>query len=329
LASFSDGKPWGDLVKILPVFLLIIFVFSVPAAADSLDVGQKMISGGLSQWALDIANNMLSGSGFQTGQLNHSENYTASQVLVFGIAAYQIDVFQNPVVQEAIGTTIPFFKYMAVLLLIVITLFILLQIYAPETAGQITKSINGRPTYYEPRDILEYVAYIGFWFLGGPFLLWAELEINNYIVKSMMLDVLNQVSLSSDNLPLYFIMCFCYLLLLYFVAVRMIIIYYGASVWYLLGLVLAVKRTRWLGILIFLYVSVQIFMQAIIVSVTTFIVKLVISGSLGWISSLLVYGGLTLFLLGLCIVIELWPLILQILKPATMKTILYFSRYAL
>ena len=316
-------------MKILPILLLIVVIFSFPAAADSMETGQKMISGGLTQWVLDIANDMLAGSGFQTGELNNSENYSGEQVLVFGIEAYQIDVFQNPVVQEAIGTTIPFFKYLAVLLLIVITLFILLQIYAPETAGQITKSINGRPTYYEPRDILEYVAYIGFWFLGGPFLLWAELELNNYIVKSMMLDVLDQISLSSANVPLYFIMCLCYMILLYFVAIRLIIIYYGASVWYLLGLVLAVKRTRWLGVLIFLYVSVQIFMQAIIVSVTTFVVKLVISGSLGWISSLLVYGGLTLFLLGLCIIIEIWPILLQILKPSTMKTILYFSRYAL
>jgi hypothetical protein len=317
-------------VKILPLFLLTLVLLSFPAAADSMDAGQKMISGGLSQWFLDIANKMLfAGTGLQTGQLNETGNYSGSQVLVFGIAAYQIDVFQNPVVQEAIGTTIPFFKYMAELLLIVITLFILLQIYAPEVAGKIAGAINGRETYYEPRDILEYVAYIGFWFLGGPFLLWAELEINNFIVKSMMLDVLDQVSLSSANLPLYFIMCLCYLLLLYFVAIRMIIIYYGASVWYLLGLVLAVKRTRWLGVLIFLYVSVQIFMQAIIVSVTTFIVKLVISGSLGWITSTLVYGGLTLFLLGLCIIIEIWPILLQILKPATMKTILYFSRYAI
>jgi hypothetical protein len=100
-------------------------------------------------------------------------------------------------------------------------------------------------------------------------------------------------------------------------------------VWYLLGLVLAVKRTRWLGVLIFLYVSVQIFMQAIIVSVTTFIVKLVISGSLGWITATLIYGGLTLFLLGICIIIEFWPILLQILKPATMKSIVYFARFAL
>jgi hypothetical protein len=218
---------------------------------------------------------------------------------------------------------------MAELLLIVITLFILLQIYAPEVAGKIAGTINGKETYYTPRDILEYVAYIGFWFLCGPFLLWAELEINNYIVSSMMLDVLDQISLSSANVPLYLVMCFCYLCLLYFVAIRVIIIYYGASVWYLLGLVLAVKRIRWIGVLVFLYVSVQIFMQAIIVSVTTFIVKLVISGSLGWISSLLVYGGLTLFLLGLCIIIEIWPILLQILKPGTMKAIIYFARYAI
>ena len=316
-------------MKILPIILLIVVIFSFPAAADSMETGQKMISGGLTQWVLDIANDMLAGSGFQTGELNNSENYSGEQVLVFGIAAYQIDVFQNPVVQEAIGETIPIFKYLAVLLLISITLFILLQIYAPETAGKITGIINGRETYYEPRDIIEYIAYISFWFLGGPFLLWAELEINNFIVKSMMLDVLNQVSLSSDNIPLYFIMCFCYMILLYFVAVRIIIIYYGASVWYLLGLVLAVKRTRWLGVLIFLYVSVQIFMQMIIVSVTTFIVKLVISGSLGWITSTLVYGGLTLFLLGLCLIIEFWPILLQILKPATMKSIVYFARFAL
>jgi hypothetical protein len=316
-------------MKILPIILLIVVIFSFPAAADSMEAGQKMISGGLTQWVLDIANDMLAGSGFQTGELNNSENYSGEQVLVFGIAAYQIDVFQNPVVQEAIGETIPIFKYLAVLLLISITLFILLQIYAPETAGKITGIINGRETYYEPRDIIEYIAYISFWFLGGTFLLWAELEINNFIVKSMMIDVLNQVSLSSDNIPLYFIMCFCYMILLYFVAVRIIIIYYGASVWYLLGLVLAVKRTRWLGVLIFLYVSIQIFMQMIIVSVTTFIVKLVISGSLGWITSTLVYGGLTLFLLGLCLIIEFWPILLQILKPATMKSIVYFARFAL
>lgn len=317
-------------MKILPILLLTFILLSFPAAADSMEAGEKMISGGLTQWALDIANKMLfAGSGIHTGELNDSGNYSNEQVLVFGIAAYQIDVFNNPVVQEAIGATIPVFKYLAELFLIVITLFILLQIYAPETAGKIAGIINGRETYYEPRDIIEYIAYISFWFLGGPFLLWAELEINNFIVKSMMLDVLDQVSLSSANLPLYFIMCFCYFLLLYFVAVRMILIFYGASMWYLLGLVLAFKKTRWLGVLIFLYVSVQIFMQAIIVSVTTFVVKLVTSGGLGWTTSTLMYGGLTLFLLGLCIIIEIWPILLQILKPAVMKSIVYFARFAL
>jgi len=219
-------------MKFIPILLLILLLCSFPAAADSpLDAGQKMISGGLSQWALDIANNMLfAGTGIHTGQLNNSENYTGEANLVFGIAAYRLDVFENPVVQEAIGETIPVFKFLAEFLLILITLFILLQIYAPETAGNITKTINGRPTYYEPRDIIEYVLFISFWFLGGPFLLWVELEINNFIVQSMMLDVLNQISISSENLPLYFIMCFCYMVLLYFVAVRVVIIFYGASV---------------------------------------------------------------------------------------------------
>jgi hypothetical protein len=142
-----------------------------------------------------------------------------------------------------------------------------------------------------------------------------------------MLDVLNQIGLSSENLILYFVMCFCYLVLIYFVAIRMVIIFYSASMWYLLGLVLAVKRTRWLGVLVFMYISVQIFMQAIIVSVTTFVVKLVTSGSLWFIPQTLMYGSLTLFLLGLCIIIEIWPILLQILKPATMKSILYFARY--
>jgi hypothetical protein len=304
---------------------------SFPAAADSpLDAGQKMISGGLSQWALDIANNMLfAGTGIHTGQLNNSENYTGEANLVFGIAAYRLDVFENPVVQEAIGETIPVFKFLAEFLLILITLFILLQIYAPETAGNVTAAINGRPTYYEPRDIIEYVLCISFWFLGGPFLLWAELEINNFIVQSMMLDVLNQISLSSENLPLYFIMCLCYMFLLYFVAVRVVIIFYGASVWYLLGLVLAFKKTRWMGILVFLYISVQIFMQAIIVSITTFVVKLAVSGSMGWLESTLLYGGLTLFLLVICIILETWPLLIAILKPGSMKTLIYFARYAL
>jgi len=286
-----------------------------------------MISGGLTQWALDIANGMLKGSGVQAGELNNSENYSGEQVLIFGIAAYQIDVFSNPVVQNAVNETIPVFKYLAVLILILITLFILLQIYAPETAGKITGIINGRETYYEPRDIIEYVACVSFWFLCGPFLLWVELEINNYLTKSIMLDVLNQIGLSSENLILYFVMCFCYLVLIYFVAIRMVIIFYSASMWYLLGLVLAVKRTRWLGVLVFMYISVQIFMQAIIVSVTTFVVKLVTSGSLWFIPQTLMYGSLTLFLLGLCIIIEIWPILLQILKPATMKSILYFARY--
>jgi hypothetical protein len=316
-------------VKILPILLLILVLFSFPAAADSMDAGEKMISGGLTQWALDIANNMLfAGTGFHTGEVNNSGNYSGEQVLIFGIAAYRLDVFENPIVKDSITVTIPIFKYMAVFILILITLFILLQIYAPGTAAKITGTINGRETYYEPRDILEYLAYICFWFLGGPFLLWAELEVNNYIVSSMMLDVLDQMALSSDNVTLYFVMCFCYMVLLFFVAVRTIQIFYAASIWYLLGLVLAVKRTRWMGVLIFLYVSTQIFMQAIIVSITTFVVKLVISGSLGWIASTLVYGGMTLFLLGICLTLMFWPFIIQILKPGTMKTIIYFARFA-
>jgi hypothetical protein len=322
-------------MRLKTIALILVFILLLPSvvSADgenvsSFGIGKSMISGGIAQAVVDFANGVMKDTGFQAGVVS-GNNVSGSQTAIFALAAYQIDVFSNPIVKTKITESVNIFKSLSVIFLLLITLFVLLQTLAPETAAQITTAINGRPTYYQPSDIVEYVAYICFWFLGGVGILWAELEVNNYVTQGMMLDVLNQVSLSADNITLYVVMAFCYVVLLYFVAIRIIIIFYAASVWYLLGLVLAVRKTRWLGVLAFLYVSVQIFMQAIIVSVTTFVVQLVASGSIWFIPQTLMYGSLTLFLLGICIIIETWPILLQILKPSSMKAILYFGRYVL
>jgi len=244
-----------------------------------MDMGEKMISGGITQTLIDFANKMLlAGTGVQGGELNDSSNYSDDQVLVYAVAAHQIDVTNNTVVHEANAQTIPIFKYMVIAILFVIVLFILSQEFAPGPAAKITEITHGSATYYQPGDIIEYFLYSAGWYLVGPVLLLAELEFNNFIVSGMVTGVLNQIALSSENAPLYIVICICYFAMLQFFAIRIVLIIYATIMWYFLGLVIAVKPVRWIGIMVFLYISTQIFMQAIVISVVTVVVKLAVGG---------------------------------------------------
>ena len=294
-----------------------------------MDMVEKMISGGITQTLIDFANKMLlAGTGVQGGELNDSSNYSDDQVLVYAVAAHQIDVTNNTVVHEANAQTIPIFKYMVIAILFVIVLFILSQEFAPGPAAKITEITHWSATYYQPGDIIEYFLYSAGWYLVVPVLLLAKLELNNFIVSGMVTGVLNQIALSSENAPLYIVMCICYFAMLQFFAIRIVLILYATIMWYFLGLVIAVKPVRWIGIMVFLYISTQIFMQAIVISVVTVVVKLAVGDGLGWIASTLLYSGMTLVIIGISLIIAFWPVLLAIIKPSTLKAIVCFARYA-
>jgi hypothetical protein len=206
---------------------------------------------------------------------------------------------------------------------------VLLQVIKPDLAASITRITNGHATYYTPKDIFFFFVYNALWFLAAPSILLAELTLCNIILGNMDTSVLNQVVVSSDNLVQYFTLAVCAQGMRYYATIRLILIFYSVIIWYLIGVFFAFKRTRWLAAMYILYISVQIFSQVLIVSILTNTTQFVINGSMDWFVNMLVYGGMTIIILGVCIISLTLPIWLELFKPGTMKTIVHYARYAL
>jgi hypothetical protein len=99
-------------------------------------------------------------------------------------------------------------------------------------------------------------------------------------------------------------------------------------VWYLFGLLLAVKRIRWLGLLVIAYMNGVVFYQFLLVWPAVTIVSYVHTHAMSGFSEGFIYLGLFLLEIVITAIVVLWPLFFAILSPKTWKTVMMVARYA-
>jgi hypothetical protein len=315
-------------MRLLHLFGIIIFLFSfsvvpVMAADDDNTAALKgIITGAFDDWVTKQADGLVKDSKLVSSNNTGDE----ARVGVFDFITSPITIDKN--FQKTKEETIPFFIILAKILVIIVALLALVQILDPDAAGGITEFFHGRATYYEPKDVFKTGINLALWFLCGPGILIAMFWLCNNWVGRMDTSVLDQVVVSSDNLPNYVIFGLSAKGLKFYMSIRTTILLFASRYWYYLGIMLAWKKTRWVGILILEYVAVQVFVQPVLVSLLTETVGYTLDGGFGFLVDMVVYGGLAILMSLICFIALTCPIWIKLFSPNTLRSVVRIAKIA-
>ena len=311
------------LKKIPYTFLFLLFFIATVSPACAIDkenATSMIIANGFKVAAISAGDDMIN-----DGQLsaNGSEN-------IFAAAIQTSDYYNDPDIKEATHTSKEIFKNTALVLLFLMGIFCVYQEVFPTSAAEMSTHFNnGKQTYYQPKDIFSYGAKSGGWFLAGPAILLFMLWSCAGIINKMDTSILSQLVVSSENVSSYLVFGVCAKGIKYYMALREFIITYAIIAWYLIGLVFAWKKTRWVGVLCMSYTAVQIYIQILIVAVLVVTVNRVYDGGVSWASDMLALGAMVIGILGICFFALFFPVIINFLKPSAIKKAVSYARYVL
>lgn len=284
----------------IPLYILLLLLILMPVAeaedgqSAAAKVAEDAVTGGIMGFILDWADQcLLSGMGVQTAALDNPEEYTNSEQAIFRIAGYRIDPYGVDVIRDFALATMGIYVVGGLFVLFIAAILHQLQIVRPKWVYSATKAATGRPIYFELDEYIETWACLMAWPFVAPAALWCALYLNDIFVSGSMLSVLDQVSLTKDNVPLYFFMAVCYLVLSVGVAVRIIVILYTSAMIFIIGLGVAFKPTRTLAGLVLGYAIGLVFLQTIMVSLTALTIKVVVSGQVNLLQEIVMYAGLS------------------------------------
>lgn len=303
------------------LFFLILIASASPAyAIDKENATSMIIADGFKFAAVNAGDDMVN-----DGQLseNGSEN-------VFAATIQTPDYYNDPNIKASTDNSKKIFKFSALVLLFILGIFCVYQEVFPTSAAEMSTHFNnGKQTYYQPKDIFSYGAKVGGWFVFGPAILICMLWSCAGILNKMDTSVLSQLVISSENVSSYLVFGVCAKGIKYYMALRELIITYAIIAWYLIGLVFAWKKTRWVGVLCMGYTAVQIYVQILIVAVLVVTVNRVYDGGISWASDMLALGAMVIGILWLCFTALFFPVVIKFLKPSAITKMVSYVRYAL
>lgn len=312
-------------LSLLGLVFFILSVLAVPAMAaedGNTKMLQGVITGAFDQWAEKQADGLIMDS-----KIVANNSSGEARVGVFDSVTEPITIVEDGRFEKMSSETLPLFIVLAKILVVVVALLCLVQIMAPGWAAGFTEFINGRATYYEPKEILKTGRDLCLWFLCGPGLLMGMFWACNVWVSRMDTSVLDQVVISSDNLSSYLTLGAAAKGLKYYMSIRGSILLISSKYWWFLGLILAWKKTRWAGVLFLEYVAVQVFVQPFLVSTLTDTVGYTLEGGFGsFLADIIVYGGLTILMLLICFIAFTSPIWIKIFSPNTWRTLIQTAR---
>ncbi len=298
------------------------------SSESSSSMGEEMIKNAASGLILGFADMFVKGlGGVQTGQLDGT-GASSEQVAIFAVVAHTIDPTTDPSTMDDIATVKQIYIYGMVLFALLLALFLLFQQLRPHSAAQIVETITGQYGFVAIDEMVEYYCVTCGWLFFGPMVFYSAIWVNNYLVQSLMLSILDLVTFNANNLMLYVTMVTLWVLLLCFFALRIVTILIVVRLWYLLGLAIAIKRIRWIGYLTILYMVGVVFFQFFLVWPAVTIVSYVSTHPMSGFGVEFLYLGLFILELVIALIVTFWPLILAVVSPNTLKNVMMVARYA-
>lgn len=287
---------------------------SVTSSTNSMDEGKEMVKDAIKETPEEWADAALSENwGVTLGNLSDEVNASPSAKMINGVAAAEQHPKTLEWVQEEQKNDYETYIICGLIILVWIAGYFFLQKYRPEQAGTVTKFFSGAEhfigfgLYYKTLLLLIVLP------AGLPFLLDYSMELEQAWSSGIMADSLEFISLSTENLPLYFYQAISYTLSGPFFLARVNFINTVYAKVLILAILIAIpwKFIRYLGLGILLFFETALFMRPIVLLINAKTVQHVAEMSTvqAGIAAPGIYGTMTIVTVLVVAIGTMWPFI--------------------
>lgn len=318
-------KPITSSTTHISYILLIVIVITVllPACSgsdkDEIAIGEQMIEGGIRKTIISLANDIYS--------LSITDSADSSTVIM--MAAYTLDPYKIPVVNDTNTVITDMFYCVFIILIFGHGAVVLLTQYRPEKLDGldfVTVDFNG---YHYAEYVSKMIQGILILALTH-FSIELILDIEQWITIEMLQNIPGNIEPSPDNTLLYGMMSLIWLALMVFFILRSYVIILFASFAIGIGIMYIWGPTEAMAIMLFKYFIGMAFMQPIIVGVSCVVVRAIKegtgftgSGEFTWLlddaADILYYLGLLVILFIIASVIVFGPVLQMVMKIVVRK----------
>lgn len=272
------------------VIIILISIQPVSATLDPADAGAEMVKKGINSFIIGIADNL-----YDAGMGIHNTSVTnkTSTNAIFAVATYTYDPFKSENVQNMQAMSAVIFLILMILYIFLGAIGVVVTRFIP----QLTTSLSfvlGRNAYG------QYVSNLATGMCVALFIyivLRFILTLNYVLTHLIIVDILESVAPSIDNVVLYFMMAICYFFMNVFFAWRMLIIGIVVAFALVFGVMLVYDSTKYIARGVFSYFTAMVFMQAIICGATSVGVKIIQAAGFPQDSQVVMYLALILLLI--------------------------------
>lgn len=265
------------------------------------------VSSGLDKFLISIADRMYEDSYRPPGTINSSGNASPSEIMIYATTTHTVDPWSNGLIREFRINTLLMLIIYAVIYGAIGLIYVIISIVSTRGATAIDEMFNRGSDFRSTRikqyfgSLLTAVAVVGFTDIGLRMLFTLNYFAVSFLISSSM--QMHTLTPTAGNIILYLFMAIFYAVLTWFMCVRDLLLYVFVAISYIIGMLLISKKTRDFGISTAYYYTGVLFMQSVIVLMTTigFIGAKAICANSGFIagsiSELLIYLLLLFILL--------------------------------
>ena len=299
--------------KLLSFILILVLLSPLPVFAG-IDEGKEMVKDALKETPEEWADNALSENwGVSLGTLPEEVNATPTAKMINGIAAAEQHPKTLEWVNEEQKNDYTTYVICGLIVLVWAAGFFFLQKYKPEQAGEVTEFFSGAQhfigfgLYYKTLILLILLP------TALPFLLDFSIDLEQAWSSGIMYNSLDYISLSSENLPLYFYQAMSYTLSGPFFLSRVAFIntLYAKVLFVAIAIAIPWGFIRYLGIGALLFFETVLFMRPVVLLINAKTVQHVagMSSTQALMAAPAFYGTMTIVTVIIVILGTMWPFI--------------------
>ena len=183
---------------------------------------------------------------------------------IYNIATYTPDPFQSEAVTEFIDFSKSIFQDGYHIILIFAFIFALILHFKPsalQQLGALTGMDVGSRTNIFFRTAINGIVIL----IAMYTCIYLVLEINDFLTKSVMISIVDEIAPTLDNYVLYFFMAIAYLFMGFFFSIRTLVIFLFVGFGFLIALALLISFTHDAAMGLCAYFTQTVFFQFIIV----------------------------------------------------------------
>lgn len=246
------------------------------SAGSGLGVAEALgdaVKSGLDKFMITIADRMYETSYRPTGTYNDSENMSSSEIMIYATTTHTVDPWADAEIREFRINTLLMLVVYSIIYGAIGLIYVILSIAAPATATAIDEMLNRGSDFRSTRikqyfgSLLTALCVIAFVDIALKMLFTLNYFIVSFLIVSSM--QMHTLTPTADNVILYLFMGVFYAALTWFMCVRDLMLYIFVAISYIIGILLISRKTRDLGISTAYYYGGVLFMQSVIVLMTT------------------------------------------------------------